>query len=65
LLVLRRNELRPAWKSLLLLIPILLFAFISFLRQEPLSLFLAVVVTLGSMGCWPSAFWAGAGRSTA
>ena len=59
LLVLRRNELRPAWKSLLLLIPILLFAFISFLRQEPLSLFLAVVVTLGSMGLLAVSFLGG------
>jgi Domain of unknown function (DUF4173) len=58
-LVTARNEIKPAWKSLLLLIPILLFAFISFARQEPLSLFLAVVLTLGSMGLLAVSFLGG------
>ena len=63
LLVLGRNGLRPASKSLLLLIPILLFACITFIRQEPLTLGLAFVLSLGLMsllavsflgGDWPS-----------
>ena len=63
LLVLARNGLKPAWKSLLLLIPILFFAVLTFIRQEPLSLFLSVTLTIGLMsllaasylgGKWPS-----------
>ncbi len=41
LLVLGLNGLKPAWRSLLLLIPILFFAAMTFIRQEPLSLFLS------------------------
>jgi hypothetical protein len=47
LLVLGRNGLKPAGKSLLLFIPILFFAGLSFIRQEPLSLALAFVFTVG------------------
>lgn len=48
-LVLALNRLRPAWKSTLLLIPILFFAALTFIRREPLSLFLGYVLTLGLM----------------
>jgi hypothetical protein len=63
LLVLGRNGLKPAGKSLLLLIPILFFAALTFIRQEPLSLFLSATFTIGLMsllavsylgGKWPS-----------
>jgi hypothetical protein len=58
-LVLGLNGLRPAWKSLLLLIPILFFAFITFIRQEPLSLILSFVLTLGLMGLLAVSFLGG------
>lgn len=45
-LVLRMDDIKPASRSLILVIPILFFAFISFLRQEPFSLFLAIVFCL-------------------
>jgi hypothetical protein len=44
------DGLRPNWKSLLLLLPILFFAAISLIRQEPMSLFLAYAFTLFSLG---------------
>ena len=62
-LVLGLNGLKPSWKSLLLLVPILFFAFMTLVRQEPLSMFLSFVLTLGLMallavtflgGRWPS-----------
>ena len=62
LLVLGRNGIQPAGKALLLLIPILFFALLTFTRQEPLSLGLSFVLTLGLMsllavtclgGRWP------------
>ena len=49
-LVLRLNDYRPAWKSLLLLVPILFFTAVTFIRQEPLTLFLSFAFTLGLMG---------------
>jgi hypothetical protein len=49
-LVLGLNGFKPAWRSLLLLIPILFFALMTLLRQEPLSMFLSFVLTLGLMG---------------
>jgi hypothetical protein len=58
-LVTARNDIKPAWKSLLLIIPILVFAFITLIRQEPFSLFLAVVLTLGSMGLLVVSFLGG------
>ena len=48
-LVLTLNGIRPSWKTLLLLAPILFFAAMSFLRQEPMSMFLAYAFTLGFM----------------
>jgi hypothetical protein len=49
-LVLGRNGLKPAWRSLLLLAPILFFAFATLIRQEQLSLFLSFILVLGLMG---------------
>jgi len=49
-LVLRMDDIKPATRSLLLVIPIIFFAVITFIRQEPLSLFLAFVFCLFSMG---------------
>jgi hypothetical protein len=49
-LVLNLNGIKPSWKSLLLLIPISFFVIISFVRQEPLSIFLGYAFTLGLMG---------------
>ena len=46
-LVLGWNGHRPAWRSLLLLVPILFFAAVTFIRQEPLTLFLSFAFTLG------------------
>ncbi len=60
-LVLYLNQIRVSWKSLILLVPILLFAAMTFIRQEPMSMFLAYAFTLGLMalltqsylgGCW-------------
>jgi hypothetical protein len=49
-LVLGRNGLKPARRSLLLLIPILFFAFATLIRQEQLSQFISFVLALGLMG---------------
>jgi len=49
-LVLALNGIRPSWKSLLLLVPLLFFAIMTFVRLEPLSMFLAYSFTLGLMG---------------
>jgi hypothetical protein len=58
-LVLRFNGIKPAWKSLLLLIPILFFAAMTFIRQEQMSLFLSFVLTLGLMGVLAVTFLGG------
>jgi hypothetical protein len=49
-LVLGLNGIKSSWKSLLLVVPILFFIAMTFLRAEPLSVFLAVVFSLGLMG---------------
>ena len=49
-LVLRMDGIKPATRSWILVIPILFFAVITFLRQETLSLFLAFVFCLYLMG---------------
>ncbi len=49
-LVLALNGIKPSWRSLLLLVPILFFASITFLRLEGLTQFLAFAFTLGLMG---------------
>jgi len=41
---------KPHWKSLLLLLPIIFFVAISFIRQEPMSRLLAYAFTLFSLG---------------
>ena len=58
-LVLLLNGFKPAWKSLLLLIPILFFAIGTFLRQEPLSMSLSFVLALGLMGLLTVSFLGG------
>jgi hypothetical protein len=58
-LVLGLNGLKPSWKSLLLLIPILFFAAMTFIRQEPMSMFLSFVFTLGLMGLLAVTFLGG------
>ena len=58
-LVLGLNGLKPSWKSLLLLIPILFFAAMTFSRQEPMSMFLSFVFTLGLMGLLAATFLGG------
>lgn len=50
LLALGLNGVRPSWRSLLLLLPILFFAGVTFFRQEPLTVFLAFASALGWMG---------------
>ena len=49
-LVLELNGFKASWKSLLLLVPILFFTVMTFVRLEPLSMFLAFAFTLGLMG---------------
>lgn len=58
-LVLRLNGLKPAWRVLLLLVPILFFAAMTFIRMEPLSQFLSVLLTLGLMGLLAVSFLGG------
>lgn len=48
-LVLILNGYSPSRKTIPLLVPILFFAFMTFIRQEPLSIFLSLVFTLGLM----------------
>jgi len=40
------EQKKPSWKSLLLLVPILFFAMMTFVRQEPLTVLLSVMFTL-------------------
>jgi hypothetical protein len=49
-LVLLQNGLKPSWRSLSLVVPILFFALGTLLRQEQLSLFLSFALALGLMG---------------
>jgi hypothetical protein len=58
-LVLNWNGIKPSWKSLLLLVPILFFAVMSFIRQEPLSLFLSYVIPLTLLGVLTVTYLAG------
>jgi hypothetical protein len=48
-LVLALNGIKPAWRSLLLLIPILFFAAVTFIRRDEISLLLSYLLTLGLM----------------
>lgn len=58
-LVLLLNGFKPSWKSLLLLIPILFFAAMTFIRWEPLSMFLSFAFTLALMGVLAFTFLGG------
>jgi len=58
-LVLVLNGIKPAWKSLLLLVPVLFFAIMTFIRQEPMSLFLSFALTIGLMGVLTVTFLGG------
>jgi len=58
-LVLSLNGIKPSWKALILLVPILFFAAITFMRLESLTQFLAFVLTLGLMGLLTATFLGG------
>ena len=58
-LVLRLNDNKPSWRALLLLVPILFFTAMTFIRQEPMSLSLSFVFTLGLMGVLAISFLGG------
>ena len=58
-LVLSLNNLKPSWKSPVLLIPILFFASMSFIRLEPLTQFLSFALTLGLMSLLAVTFLGG------
>ena len=58
-LVLGLNGIKPAWKSLLLLAPVLFFASMTFIRQESMSLFLSFALTIGLMGVLTVTFLGG------
>ncbi len=58
-LVLGLNGFKPSWKSLILLVPILFFAIMTFIRQESLSLFLSFAFTLGLMSLLAVSFLGG------
>ena len=49
LFLLLSNGLRPNWKSLLLVIPFGFFAAVTFIRKEPLTIFLAYTFTFFSL----------------
>lgn len=51
--------LRPAKKSLWLVAPFLLFAAVTFLRREPLTIFLAFTFTLLSIGLFATSYLGG------
>jgi hypothetical protein len=58
-LVLGLNGIKPSWKSLLLLVPILFFAIMTFIRKEPMSLFLAYAFALALMGVLAASYLGG------
>ncbi len=45
-ILMQLEQKKPSWKSLLLLVPIFFFAVMTFIRQEPLTIFLSVMFTL-------------------
>jgi len=51
--------LKPSRKTLWLLVPFLFFAVVTFLRQEPLTIFLAFLFTLLSAGLFGSSYLGG------
>lgn len=58
-LVLSLNGIKPSWKALILLVPILFFIAVTFLRLEMLTQFLAFVLSLGLMGLLAITFLGG------
>ncbi len=58
-LVLVLNGIQPSLKALLLLVPILFFAVMTFVRQEPLSIFVAFGFTVALMGVLASTYLGG------
>jgi hypothetical protein len=58
-LVLTLNSVQPSMKALLLLVPVLFFAAMTFVRQEPLSLFVAFGFTLALMGVLATTYLGG------
>ncbi len=57
--ILGMEGLKPAWKTLLLLAPILFFAATTFVRLEPMTVFLAVVFVLLLMGVLAATYLGG------
>ncbi len=53
------NKLKPSWKSLWLLIPLVCFAVVTFLRQEFLTVSLAFTFSLLSIGLFGSSYLGG------
>ena len=58
-LVIGLNKVKFSWRSLLLLIPILFFAVMSFVRAEAMSVFLSVLFVLTLMGVLAAGFIGG------
>ena len=58
-LVLTWNGIKPSWKSLLLLVPILFFAVMSSIRREPLSLLLSYAIPLTLLGVLAATYLGG------
>lgn len=58
-IVLQSAGHRPAFNSLLLLVPLTFFAVFAFLRQEPLTSFLAYALSLFSLGVFAVTFLGG------
>lgn len=59
MVVLGINEKKPAFSSLLLLIPTLFFGFFTFWRREPLTQFLAYALSLFSIGVFAATYLGG------
>ncbi|MBI3168923.1 MAG: DUF4173 domain-containing protein [Chloroflexi bacterium] len=59
LIVLRSDGHKPAFNTLLLLIPLVFFAVFSFLRREPLTSFLAYALSLFSLGVFAVTYLGG------
>src|SRR3990172_7786131 len=59
LFVLISSDLKPALKSLLLIVPFVFFNVIAFLRQEPLTVFLAYALSLFSIGLFATSYLGG------
>jgi hypothetical protein len=58
-LLLLANDLKPAYKSLWLIVPFVFFAVFTFLRQEPMTRFLGYTFTLVSLGLLAATYLGG------